>query len=168
MLGTEGVDLVTQLARQATGRGPARSAYWGELITSSLPRAAIGPLLDRLKRAFVRRFATAGGASWVGKALPFGVGAVVGGVGNGILGRRVVVGSRRAFGLPPASLPAEIEPRPGARRVEHLVGGGLRRAGTAVTSATVRATGAVGAVAARTRDAASAVTSRRSRGSDPG
>ncbi|WP_245570306.1 hypothetical protein [Microbacterium luticocti] len=143
MLGTEGVQLVTQLARQATGTGPARSAYWGELITTSLPRAAVGPLVDRLKTAFIRRFATVGGASWVGKAMPFGVGAAIGGVGNGILGRRVVVGSRRAFGMPPVVLPAEIEPRPGARRVEHSVAHGLRRASGAVTGAAgVAVTGA--------------------------
>nr|WP_274638119.1 hypothetical protein [Microbacterium bovistercoris] len=142
MLGTEGVDLVSQLARQATGRGPDRGAYWGDLITKSLPRAAVGPLVDRLKTTFIHRFAVAGGASWVGKALPFGVGAAVGGIGNSILGRRVMIGSRRAFGVPPAVLPAELEPRPGATRVEHAVGRGLRRAGTAVAGATGSVVGA--------------------------
>lgn len=37
MLGKEGVDLVGQLAGQAAGRGGTRSAYWGELVTKSLP-----------------------------------------------------------------------------------------------------------------------------------
>lgn len=111
MVGKEGVDLVSQFARQAGGKGPARTTYWGDLVTRSLPRAAVGPLVDRLKSAFLRRFAAQGSASVLGKALPFGVGAVVGGAGNHILGRRVVVGARRAFGAPPADYPAELEPQ---------------------------------------------------------
>ncbi|MDQ1128226.1 hypothetical protein [Microbacterium sp. SORGH_AS_0888] len=115
MLGQQGVDLVAQLGRQAAGQGPGRQAYWGELITQTIPRAAIGPLVDRLKTTFVRRFAVSGGASWLGKALPFGVGAVVGGAGNHLLGRRVLTTSRRAFGPAPALLPAELEPARGDR-----------------------------------------------------
>lgn len=99
MLGKEGVDLVAQLAGQVSGKGPTRDRYWGELITKTIPRAAMGPLVDRLKTTFVRSFAARGGASFVGKALPFGIGAAVGGAGNHILGRRVLVGSRRALSL---------------------------------------------------------------------
>ena len=128
MLGQEGVDLVAQLGRQATGQGVARPAYWGELITKSLPRAAVGPLVDRLKKTFVHQFAARAGASVIGKALPFGIGAAVGGTGNHILGRRVVTGSRRAFGAPPVDYPAELEPRPGATRVELTAFGTVRRA----------------------------------------
>ena len=116
MLGKEGVDLVAQLGRQLAGTGTPRPTYWGELITKSLPRAAVGPLVDRLKSAFIRQFAAKGGASVIGKALPFGIGAAVGGTGNHLLGRRVVVGSRRAFGGAPLQYPAELEPRPGATR----------------------------------------------------
>lgn len=133
MLGKEGVDLLGQLAGQAAGRGPNRAGYWGDLVTKTLPRAAVGPLVDRLKSTFVRQFAARGGASWLGKALPFGVGAAVGGAGNHILGRRVVVGSRRAFGPPPLAFPAELEPRPGARRVEHAAGALAQRMGGAVS-----------------------------------
>jgi hypothetical protein len=143
MLGKEGVDLVAQLAGQAAGRGPTRSTYWGELITKSLPRAAVGPLVDRLKTTFIRQFAARGGASWIGKALPFGIGAAIGGAGNNILGRRVLTGSRRAFGAPPLTLPPELEPRPGAERMERLAGRGIRRAGEAVVGGVTR--GASGA-----------------------
>lgn len=138
MLGTEGVELLSQLAGQAAGRGPGRSAYWGEMITKTLPRAAIGPLVDRLKTTFIHQFAARGGASWVGKALPFGIGAVVGGAGNHLLGRRVLTGSRRAFGGAPTLLPPELEPREGARRVEHSALGAVQRAGGAIVGATGR------------------------------
>lgn len=112
MAGKEGVDLVSQFAGQVQGVGPGRDAYWGKLVTTSLPKAMVGPLIDRLKASFIRRFAAQGGASLIGRALPFGVGAVVGGSGNHILGRRVVVGARRAFGPPPLAFPSELAPRP--------------------------------------------------------
>jgi hypothetical protein len=147
MLGKEGVDLLAQLAGQAAGRSPGRPAYWGELVTKTIPRAAVGPIVDRLKSAFVRQFAARGGASWVGKALPFGIGAAVGGAGNNILGRRVLVGARRAFGPAPLVLPADVEPREGARRVEHSAVAGMQRAAGAVASAT-------GGAARRARGAA--------------
>lgn len=144
MLGKEGVDLVAQLAGQATGRGPGRDRYWGELVTKTIPRATLGPLVDQLKKSFVHQFARRGGASWIGKALPFGIGAAIGGAGNNILGRRVLVNSRRAFGLPPTELPAELEPRPGAARLEHAASRSLRRAGGAVAGGVTRGATAVG------------------------
>lgn len=149
LLGTEGVDLLAQLAGQATGRGPDRSGYWGQLITKTLPRAAIGPLVDRLKSTFIRQFAARGGASWLGKALPFGVGAVVGGTGNHILGRRVLVGSRRAFGPPPPMLPADLEPKPGTQRIERAAASGMGRIGGAIASAAGSAARGVGSAGRR-------------------
>lgn len=156
MLGKEGVDLVAQLGRQLTGKGAPRSAYWGELITTSLPRAAVGPLVDRLKTAFLHRFAAAGSASMVGKALPFGVGAAIGGTGNHILGRRVIVGSRAAFGAAPALYPPELEPRPGATRLESAAAASVRRVGSAIGAGGRRAGSAA-------RSAASAVVPGRRR-----
>ena len=111
MLGHEGSDLVRQLAGQVTGGGVARTAYWGELVTTSLPRAIMGPLTDKLKRTFIRQFAAKGGASLLGKAVPFGIGAVIGGMGNHILGKRVVSSSRLAFGQAPSVYRMELDPR---------------------------------------------------------
>ncbi|HET6302099.1 hypothetical protein [Microbacterium sp.] len=147
MLGKEGVDLVAQLARQVAGKGVTRDRYWGELITKTLPRAAVGPLVDRLKTAFTRQFAAKGGASFIGKALPFGVGAVIGGAGNHILGRRVLVNSRRAFGVAPVSMPAELEPRPGATRIESAAAQTFRRAGGVIADGVTKSATAVGGAA---------------------
>lgn len=133
MMGTEGVELLSQLSRQFTGKGQGRDAYWGEMITKSLPRAALGPVVDRMKSAFVKQFAARSGASLFGKALPFGVGAVIGGTGNHLLGRRVVVGARKAFGAPPTTYPLELEPKPGAARAERRIFSGAKRAADAVT-----------------------------------
>lgn len=149
MLGSEGVDLVAQLGKQIAGKGVARDKYWGDLITKSLPRAAVGPLVDRLKSAFVRQFAAKGGASVVGKALPFGIGAAIGGTGNHLLGRRVLVGSRRAFGAPPTAYPAELEPQPGSAPLEHSALRAARRAGGVVADLGRVAGGAIGRAARR-------------------
>lgn len=118
VLGSAGSDLVRQLAGQAAGVGPARTQFWGELVTKNLPRAAVGRIADDLQRHFVRRFAISQGASALGRAIPFGIGAVVGGTGNHLLGRQIVKGSRAAFGPAPAFFPPELDPRERAPRVK--------------------------------------------------
>ncbi len=127
MLGSEASGLIAQLGRQARG-GATRPAYWGELVASSLPRAIVNPLVDQLKAKFMRSFATRGGASFLGKALPFGVGAAIGGFGNNVMGRRVVRASRGAFGPPPLAVPAHLEPTAGALPLERRALGAARRA----------------------------------------
>ena len=107
MLGNGGQELLQQFATEASGRG-SRAAYWGEFVTKNLPRAALGPLTDRVRTAFLRRFAVTQGTSVVGRAIPFGIGAVVGGVGNNILGRRIVRSAREAFPPPPDTFPASL------------------------------------------------------------
>jgi hypothetical protein len=113
MLGTAGSDLVKQLAAQATGVGPSRGRFWGELVTKSLPQAAMEQVGGRIKRAFIRRQAGSQSASILGRTIPFGIGAVIGGMGNHLLGRRVISTSRDAFGPAPISFPTYLEP--GAR-----------------------------------------------------
>jgi hypothetical protein len=110
MLGTAGSDLVKQLASQAAGVGPSRGTFWGELVTRNLPQAAMGQIGDRIRRAFIRRYARTQGASILGRAIPFGIGAVIGGTGNHMLGRKVVATARDAFGPAPVSFPAYLEP----------------------------------------------------------
>jgi hypothetical protein len=107
LLGSGGQDLVKQLAGQAAGGAP-RNAFWGELVTKQLPRAAVDQIAGRIRAAFLRRFAVTQGGSLVGRILPFGVGAVIGGAGNHLLGRRVVQSARAAFGPPPTGFPPEL------------------------------------------------------------
>ncbi|MCU1410173.1 MAG: hypothetical protein JWR04_880 [Rhodoglobus sp.] len=104
VLGTAGSDLVKQLAGQAAGGG-GKSVFWGEMITKSMPRAIVGPIADRLKKTFLKKFAVAQGTNVVGRLIPFGIGAVVGGGGNHLLGRQIVRTSREAFGPAPVTFP---------------------------------------------------------------
>jgi hypothetical protein len=108
MLGTSGTDLIKQFAGQAAG-GKGRSAYWGELVTSSLPAAAFGQIADRIRVAFLKKFAVTQGGSVVGRLIPFGIGAVIGGTGNHLMGRRVVRSSHEAFGMAPATFPSTLD-----------------------------------------------------------
>ena len=135
LMGREGVDLVRQFASQATGMGVSRNAYWGEVITSGLPKAVMGTVADRLRRMFIRQFAVRGSAGIIGRAIPFGIGAAIGGVGNHVLGRRVMQQSRLAFGAAPAVLPLELEPRvPGEPAATRAI-----RRGSAVSTALIAA-----------------------------
>lgn len=126
MLGAPGTQLVKQLAGQAAG-GQMRNAFWGEMVASSLPKQVVSGIGGQLRDTFVKKFAARAGTSMVGRAIPFGIGAAVGGIGNHALGRRVVQSSRTAFGPPPAQFPIEVAPRtvraPGPRAVD-----GVRRA----------------------------------------
>jgi hypothetical protein len=110
MLGTAGSDLVKQLAVQAAGIGPTRGRFWGELVTKTLPQAALGQIGDRIKKSFLKRFVATQSASAIGRTIPFGIGAVIGGTGNHLLGRKVVVSSRYAFGPAPLQFPVVLEP----------------------------------------------------------
>jgi hypothetical protein len=112
ILGSAGSDLVEQLASEVVGVGPARSAFWGELVTKNLPKSALGGVARRLRAFFLKKFAANEGAGIVGRAIPFGIGAVIGGVGNHFLGRRVVTSSRSAFGPAPAHFPIALDAAP--------------------------------------------------------
>ena len=116
ILGTAGSDLVKQLAGQAAG-GPGRQVFWGEMLTKSLPKAAMGRIADQIKKTFLKRFGVTQGASIVGRAIPFGIGAVVGGTGNHLLGRQIISSAREAFGPLPVTFPLELEPRAREPRV---------------------------------------------------
>lgn len=111
VLGTAGTDLVRQFAGQATGTAPGRTAYWGQMLTQNLPITALNPMLDRVKRLFLKKFTLAQGTNIVGRLVPFGIGAVIGGGGNHVLGRQVVRTAREGFGPAPDVFPDWLEPR---------------------------------------------------------
>lgn len=92
----------TALMQKVTG-GKDR---WAREVTEALPLRALGPLNNSLTRWFVKRYVTRQIALGVGRALPLGLGVVVGGVGNLALARAVIRAAERAFGPPPARWPA--------------------------------------------------------------
>ena len=111
MLGTSGADLVRNLTAEATGKGVPRTKFWGDVIGRNVPQAFVGQIADRMQKTFLRRFARNTTTGAVGRLLPFGIGAVVGGTGNHLLGRKVVTSARTAFGPPPPIFPKDLDPR---------------------------------------------------------
>jgi hypothetical protein len=111
MLGSGGSDLVRQLAGEVSGKGPNRSGFWGDLVTKSLPSTAMGHIADQIKKSFMKKFVATQGTNIVGRAIPFGIGAVIGGTGNNLLGRKVISSARKAFAAPPSDFPVILAPR---------------------------------------------------------
>jgi hypothetical protein len=107
MLGTAGADLVKQLAGQAGG-GQGRSSFWGDLVTERLPRAAVTQIKTRIQRTFLKRFIVRRSAGLLGRLVPFGIGAVVGGTGNHLLAKRVIEAASEAFGPAPHAFLGEL------------------------------------------------------------
>ncbi|MDP9904525.1 hypothetical protein [Arthrobacter bambusae] len=120
MLGEEGTALLGALSGQSLGRGKGITQAWGMTLTKKLPGGGFGVIRDAIQRAFLKRLVKRQGAAFLGRALPFGVGAVVGGVGNRVMGRAVAASAREAFGPMPDFIPGELLP---AARQNALEGG---------------------------------------------
>ncbi len=109
MLGEEGASMVEGFAGHAAGRGTSPLTNWGKAVGTSMPRTVLKGLSGRLQKAFLRRFMMRETGAIVGRAIPFGIGAVVGGVGNLLMGRAVVHQTKLAFGPAPEVWPEELK-----------------------------------------------------------
>ncbi|WP_426979790.1 hypothetical protein ACQCSU_13235 [Pseudarthrobacter sp. O4] len=108
MLGEEGTALLSSLSGQAAGQGKGPTQAWGSLFARRVPLAGLGPVRERIQTMFLRSLLKRQGTALLGRALPFGVGAVVGGVGNRLMGRAVVANAKEAFGSMPDTIPGEL------------------------------------------------------------
>ena len=87
--------------RKFTGK----SGDWAGDLTNALPLAKLGPLNITLTRWFLKRFVIRQSVLALGRALPLGIGLVIGVVGNLVIARAVIRSAERAFGPPPAQWP---------------------------------------------------------------
>jgi hypothetical protein len=107
LVGDESKRAVTDLL------GPGRtSGAWLSDGAATLPLPAVSQLNSRLLRYFVKRYTLKRGAIAFGKLLPVGVGAVVGGVGNRLMAKKIITNARKAFGAPPSRWPASLHVLP--------------------------------------------------------
>ncbi len=97
------------LGRRRAGGG------WLSDGAASLPLPAVSQLNNRLLRYFVKRYTLKRGVMMFGKMLPIGIGAVVGGVGNRMMGKKIVGNARNAFGAPPPRWPSPLHLLPAPR-----------------------------------------------------
>ncbi|BBX68931.1 hypothetical protein [Mycolicibacterium psychrotolerans] len=91
------------------------SGGWLSDGAASLPLPVVSQLNNRLLRYFVKRYTLKRGVMMFGKMLPVGIGAVVGGVGNRMMGKKIVANARNAFGAPPPRWPAPLHLLPAPR-----------------------------------------------------
>ena len=89
------------------------SGAWLSEGAATLPLPAVSQLNSRLLRYFVKRYTLKRGAIAFGKLLPVGIGAVVGGVGNRLMGKKIIANARNAFGNPPPRWPSSLHVLPG-------------------------------------------------------
>jgi len=103
--------LVGDDSKRAIGEliGPGRTnGGWLAEGMASLPMSTLSRLNTRMLKYAVKRYALKRGALMFGKMLPVGVGAAVGGVGNRMVGKKIVNNARQAFGVPPARWPVTL------------------------------------------------------------
>lgn len=100
LLGNSGTKVIEKVAGRT---GP----HWAKAMISGVPRESIRAVNRVLGRNFVTLYGTKEGILVLGKAVPFGLGAAIGGVGNGVMGGLTVRAARKAFGPPPVSWPEE-------------------------------------------------------------
>jgi hypothetical protein len=70
--------------------------------------AGFGSVRERIQTMFLRNLLKRQGTALLGRALPFGIGAVVGGVGNRMMGLAVIANAKEAFGPMPDTIPGEL------------------------------------------------------------
>ncbi|MBM7051545.1 di- and tripeptidase [Rothia sp. ZJ932] len=110
MLGEDGSNLMSSILAQSTKAGGV-SSKWGMMMGKSNNSGKLFSVEKTIRNMFIKRFLTKQSGALLGRALPFGIGAVVGGGANLALGKKVVSEVENAFGTPPAIFPDEISGR---------------------------------------------------------
>lgn len=105
MLGEDGSALMNTMLAQSTGASGV-TKKWGMMMGKNDGK---GFSVERtLRNMFIKRFLTRQSGALVGRALPFGIGAVVGGGANLALGKKVIQATQEAFGDAPATFPESL------------------------------------------------------------
>jgi hypothetical protein len=96
--------LVGDAAEAAVAAGTdasAASAHWALTLGRTATKEKIAGINGHLAQILITRMGTRQGALLLGRALPMGIGAGVGAVGNAALARAAIKAARTAFGPPP-------------------------------------------------------------------
>lgn len=79
--------------------------YWGKSLVKAIPMSAINDINKKLGPRFITKWGTKQGILVLGREVPLGFGAGIGGVGNFLVGRGSVAAARRVFGPAPTEWP---------------------------------------------------------------
>ncbi|MDQ4501325.1 hypothetical protein [Sinomonas sp. ASV322] len=110
MLGEEGTALLSAVTGHALGTGAGARGVWGAVINRSLPGPVARMVQRQVQERFLKWLLRKQTGAVLGRALPFGIGAVVGGMGNHAMGRAVVRSTRIAFGPAPLAISEAVPP----------------------------------------------------------
>ncbi len=114
LVGNEGRRAVADLLGPGRTGGAWLAGTPGGALALPLPAAS--ELNSRLLRYFVKRYTLRRGALAFGKLLPAGLGAIVGAIGNRLMGKKIIANARNAFGVPPARWPVTLHLLPSLPR----------------------------------------------------
>ena len=111
LLGESGPRLLEQQLGLST-------ATWGKVLLTRLPVATVKTVNRTLRGRMAKTVIAKGSTVFVGRLLPFGIGAVIGFAGSRAMGKNLVVGLARAFGPAPAAFARELGAAPTAGELE--------------------------------------------------
>lgn len=86
-----------EIVRNVAGR---TGKHWARRTLNAIPMSAIRSINKAIGVNFVTKYGTKRGLIVLGKVVPFGFGAVIGGGLNFVIGQTVVKATQRAFGEP--------------------------------------------------------------------
>ncbi|MEU9531665.1 hypothetical protein AB0D00_04975 [Streptomyces sp. NPDC048213] len=86
--------------------------HWARQIVASVPAQTLRQINKALGRNFITKYGTKQGIIVLGRVVPFGIGAVIGGGANAAVATLSVRAARRAFGPPPTSWSRQADDTP--------------------------------------------------------
>src|SRR6478672_8995649 len=111
--------LLGDVGEAALAGGEIEAKHWAKVIGRTNSKEQAKGIKNHVSRLMLMKFGAKQSALIFGRALPFGIGAGVGALGNAALGRAVIQSARRAFGPPPARFAGrvvDVDPGGSARR----------------------------------------------------
>jgi hypothetical protein len=102
LIGESAVTVVEKAAGR-TGK------YWGKTIVNKIPMSSIKSINKLLGPRFVTKFGTKQGVLVLGRAIPFGIGALIGGTANAFIANGVIRAVNSAYGPAPDEWPTVLE-----------------------------------------------------------
>ncbi|MEC3979522.1 hypothetical protein [Amycolatopsis sp. H20-H5] len=105
LLGQSGSETIIGKVAERTGQ------HWGRQLVGKVPTATLRQINKVLGRNFITRYGTRQGIIVLGRVVPFGIGAAIGGGANATVAALAVRAARRAFGPAPQAWPkASLDP----------------------------------------------------------
>jgi hypothetical protein len=108
LMGDEGSSMISALTHQVAGRGAGPVQGWAAMFGANKPSSLWVTMQKTMQRTFLKKMLATQGASMLGRAVPFGIGAAVGGFGNRFLGKKVIEAASLAFGTLPTTIPGQL------------------------------------------------------------